>query len=470
MKKILLIFVFTAFIFSSSRSHPWKPDHYVIIDTDCGLDDFRAIRLMLESTNIRILAITTSNGVVHAKDGYVKIKNLLYTNHHEGILVGANLNSRPKATGCKSAYDFSWGKIKSNNTSEIISHTQVLNQVLKNSDEKIIFINMGSLNTITSYFIAFPNFKEKIKEVLWTCDYNLFKDCFNYNIDSSSFQSFTDLNLPLSIINNGKINNYSDQVIENIRTYNTALSSEILKSLTLKDNAFLRNLYDETTFLYLIKPKMFTQKMEENFVALALQNDYQSFEYVMDSVFKSQMINSQIFSIFPEQKSAYVEDVSEIMVETIQKYGKDEWASCVLTCEIHRHVGVYTLIGAKMGVRAREYFGAGLDELRIISYAGLEPPFSCLNDGLQVSTGATLGHGLISVKGNSKEPKADFYYLGQKITISLKNEYKTEVASKIKDLSYIYGLDSDIYWDLVRDIAINCWKNWNRHEIFEIKK
>ncbi|MFW5721046.1 MAG: nucleoside hydrolase, partial [Bacteroidota bacterium] len=340
MKKILLIFAFTAFIFSSSISHPWKPNHYVIIDTDCGLDDFRAIRLMLESTNIRILAITTSNGVVNAKDGYFKIKNLLNTNHHEGILVGANLNSKQEITGCKSAYDFSWGNIKNNNTTEIPSHTEVINQVLKNSNEKIIFINMGSLNTITNHFTSFPDFKDKIKEVLWACDYNLLKECFNYKIDSSSFQSFIDLNMPLSIINNGNINNYTDQVIENIRTYNTALSSEILKSITLKNNAFSRNFYDETTFLYLIKPEMFTQKMAKNFFTLTLQSDYQYFENVLDSVFKSQMINTQIFSVFPEQESAYVEDVREIMVETIKKYGKDEWASCVLTCEIHRPVGV----------------------------------------------------------------------------------------------------------------------------------
>jgi len=77
---------------------------------------------------------------------------------------------------------------------------------------------------------------------------------------------------------------------------------------------------------------------------------------------------------------------------------------------------------------------------------------------------------LISVQKDSKIPQADFYYLGQKITLSLKDEYRTQVASKIKELSYIYGLDSNIYWDLVRDIAINCWKNWDRHLIFEIKK
>ncbi|HKL07362.1 MAG TPA: nucleoside hydrolase [Bacteroidales bacterium] len=106
MKKTILTFIFTAFISLTGNSHPWKPEHYVVIDTDCGLDDFRAIRVMLESSNIRILAITVSNGVVNAEDGFNKIKDLLYTTHHEGILVGANNNTESKIIHCKAAKKF----------------------------------------------------------------------------------------------------------------------------------------------------------------------------------------------------------------------------------------------------------------------------------------------------------------------------------------------------------------------------
>ncbi|MGM0504204.1 MAG: formylmethanofuran dehydrogenase subunit E family protein, partial [Bacteroidota bacterium] len=248
------------------------------------------------------------------------------------------------------------------------------------------------------------------------------------------------------------------------------LGEHILKSLEQPNHTMAKNLYDEAAFLYLIKPDFFASTLKEDILQVELTANPESIKLTMDSIFSSQDVNTQAFFRFPEGKSDYIEDIREIIPEAIRKWGKDEWAICVLTCEIHRHVGVYTLIGAKMGVRAREYFGAGLDELRVVSYAGLEPPFSCLNDGLQVSTGATLGHGLISVQEDSKIPQAEFYYLGQKITISLKEEYKTQVASKIQELSYLHGLDSNIYWDFVRDIAINCWKDWDRHEIFEIKK
>jgi len=122
-----------------------------------------------------------------------------------------------------------------------------------------------------------------------------------------------------------------------------------------------------------------------------------------------------------------------------------------------------------MGTRALEYFGAGVDEVRIVSYAGLTPPFSCLNDGLQVLTGATLGHGLIGVSSDgSKLPEAEFAYLGRRIRMALKNDYKARIEQEIREFSRIYGLESSIYWDLVRNSAIKYWNALDRNEIFTI--
>jgi pyrimidine-specific ribonucleoside hydrolase len=159
------------------------------------------------------------------------------------------------------------------------------------------------------------------------------------------------------------------------------------------------------------------------------------------------------------------------MNKTIQKYGNEEWAACVLTNELHRHVGIYAIIGAKMGIRAREYFGAGVDEMKLISYAGNYPPISCMNDGLQVSTGATVGHGLLTVLPNVEaQPKVIFEYLGQQIEFTLKEEYRQKLEKEVKQLAIIYGINSNIYWDLVRQIALNCWFNWDRNELFEISR
>jgi formylmethanofuran dehydrogenase subunit E len=51
--------------------------------------------------------------------------------------------------------------------------------------------------------------------------------------------------------------------------------------------------------------------------------------------------------------------------------------------QFHEHLGIYSILGAKMGFRAREYFNVGIDELKIKSFVGSRPPVSCLNDGLE---------------------------------------------------------------------------------------
>ena len=51
------------------------------------------------------------------------------------------------------------------------------------------------------------------------------------------------------------------------------------------------------------------------------------------------------------------------------------------------------------------------------------PPLSCMNDGIQVSTGATPGHGLLTVKNEpSPTPAVEFTYMNRKIKLTLKPE------------------------------------------------
>ncbi|MEE4196867.1 MAG: nucleoside hydrolase [Bacteroidales bacterium] len=470
MKKFLPLVFAVMILFSEGKAHPWKPDHYVVIDTDCGLDDFRTLRMMLESDNIRILAITTSHGVLRADEGYDKVKDLLQTTFHKGIMVGLNQGGNWKDSGCEAARKFWWGQHEAPQTKEQKDYTEVLNRVFQHHQGKITFINLGSLTTVVNYFSEYPEQQSKIKEVLWTSNYNHPARDFNHMLDPEAYSSLQRLELPVTILHQEILDTYPGEWLEQLKNTETRSSRHILSSLEIPGSSFARNLYDEITFLYLLRPDLFSQEIQDNILHLELNSPAESLKPVMDSIFSGTKVNTQAFLDFPTAPGDYLEDIQQIMPETIRQWGEDEWATCVLTCEIHRHVGVYTLIGAKMGVRAREYFGAGMDELHIVSHAGLEPPFSCLNDGLQVSTGATLGHGLISVKEETKDPRAEFCYLGQKITITLKEEYKTEVASKIKELSYIYGLDSNIYWDRVRDLALSIWREWDRHKIFQIEK
>ena len=76
-----------------------------------------------------------------------------------------------------------------------------------------------------------------------------------------------------------------------------------------------------------------------------------------------------------------------MMDEVIRRYGTDEWRACVLTNEIHGHLGIFSIMGVKMAMLALELLGTDRDTLNVISFTGSHPPYSCLNDGIQISTG-----------------------------------------------------------------------------------
>lgn len=178
--------------------------------------------------------------------------------------------------------------------------------------------------------------------------------------------------------------------------------------------------------------------------------------------------------------------VRRIYREAIDKWGPEEWRAVLLTNEIHGHIGIYSTLGAKMGILVKELAS---EELRIVSYAGLRPPVSCFNDGLQISTGATLGHGSIEVAGVTDlaattykqsslrnisyhafaRPEAHFYIANQSlpaIKLRLKSDYLLQIQSDISQARKEYGSTKG-YWERVRQLALKYWLEWDRHIIFE---
>jgi pyrimidine-specific ribonucleoside hydrolase len=175
------------------------------------------------------------------------------------------------------------------------------------------------------------------------------------------------------------------------------------------------------------------------------------------------------FAGFPLDAGIYRQDVRKIMDTALSRYGMAEWKACVLTDEIHGHLGIYSVVGAKMGIRALEYFGVGTDRLHVVSYAGSKPPVSCLNDGIQVSTGATIGQGTILLaEGSEVFPGAEFEYQGRRILLTIRTEFLRQIEADISRGIARYGLLNAGYWKLVRNLSLQYWRDWNRNELFEI--
>ncbi len=461
---LITLLLFTAQVFS----HPWKPAHYVIIDTDGGIDDFRAISILLSSPDIRVLGITVSPGVLPADDTYNRVKAMLKTYYHEGIPVGLNDGKGISAANFEGAKNFQWGE--PGNVSEKLPAVNVVRYIYKNTSDSLHFICLGSLN-IFNIAQTIENFKAKTAEIIWS-NSDVKKDgSFNYSLDNDAFKKVVKLGIPLKMIDGSSLNPgaFSTGFSEGLEDIPSLYPKEIKRSLDASHKIF----YDEIIPLWLHFPAMFNTKAGESVQVISLSKET-SGDMVRDAFLKiiaGETINQNQVINFSWRKEDYFPDVQPIMEETIKKYGKAEWIAETMANELHRHLGVFAIVGTKMGIRAKEYFNAGIDEMKILSYAGSIPPFSCMNDGLQVSTGATVGHGLISMSaGSVVRPIADFTYMGRTIRLTLKPEYGKKIASEVKELNQIYGLNSDIYWELIRRLAIKYWANFDRHDIFIIEE
>ena len=92
-----------------------------------------------------------------------------------------------------------------------------------------------------------------------------------------------------------------------------------------------------------------------------------------------------------------------------------------LAAEFHTHLGPFLVIGLRMGSVVTREFGSEPFVTNIIAFTGTRPPYSCLADGIQVSTPCTVGNGglkLSEERTMAIEAKHD----GRLLSIALRHE------------------------------------------------
>ena len=474
MKRTIITILLLLAVFSL-YSHPWKPSHYVIIDTDGGIDDMRAITMLLASPDVRVLGITTSGGALSPGNTYIKIKSLLNSFYHEGIPIGADFSNRYSLKELPVALQTKWGNEEGVDIKAAPDNMVVISGLLSAEKTKITFICLGSMTTAHRALINAPLFSQQVKDIVWSADEAGYLNGFNYRIDKEASSAMLRQEIPVKIVRSMNIEQgpfYNEEFIKSAGTINTPYARKISSFFTdetTKNHKFSYYGTDEMTAVFLHYPALFVNKTTGN-ISESTPADPVAIRESVIRILKGETAGrNQVIKQFPMDPGFYFDDINPSINEIISKYGIDEWTSGVLANELHRHLGTFAIIGVKMGIRAREYFNTGVDEFRAVSFAGSTPPLSCMNDGIQVSTGATPGHGLLSVRNDTALlPSVEFTYLDRKIRLTLKPEIANKISSELKDINFIYGLDSNIYWELVRKNTIKYWRELDRHEIFNI--
>jgi pyrimidine-specific ribonucleoside hydrolase len=482
MKKVVILLAVAFFTRAGvwSQPLPVKLNHTVIIDTDCAIDDMRAISLLLARPEITIKAILLSDGSLSPGESAEKIGSLLHEFKRDSIpyacgdiVKGVNPPWR------QFNRQVSWGRetIKSVTS---LNAVDCLAEKLGNSEEKIILVCLGPLTDIGKLIKKDKTLLSKIERVIWYNESVKPLQGFNYECDKDNADMVFKSGARIDVISNLDDENalFDTSMYDACRQSGTRLAailsyvySQPAVQEKLKQNHF--RLCDDLVALYLTNPELFGINTMTDRLNVRYNQDY-NVPAVKEAIYD--MINGKYFSTrnvvfngFPDKREMFRYDVRPIMDSAIARYGIEEWKANVMTDEFHGHLGVFSIVGAKMGIRARELFGVSADMLEVTTYAGTRPPYSCLNDGIQVSTGATLGMGTIHLFPDSlTRPVAVFTYKGRSIRISLKKEYLEKVDADINAGIVKFGLLDDGYWKLIRRNALEYWLEWDRNKIFDI--
>ena len=101
----------------------------------------------------------------------------------------------------------------------------------------------------------------------------------------------------------------------------------------------------------------------------------------------------------------------------------------------HGHLGVYVTLGLRMGAIGKRRFGH-YKGLRATVRSQPDPPMRCVLDGVQFSSGCTMGKGNIALEPGS-EPEVAFEKDGRSLHIGLRPGWRERIdreMSKDKEI------------------------------------
>lgn len=474
MKKsfcVIVVLIFATSIFNTTEAHK-RAKFNVIIDTDAGVDDLMALTVFMASKDFNINAITSVDGVLPADEAADYISSLATLYNHEGIPIGEGGSNETSKKYYKHAIPV-WISLFPNVIDESFeSSISVIEKAIRNENGNTIIVALGPLTNVSGFVNKYPDLIPKIDHIVWYCSFDKEPSGFNFTQDIGAFKKLQENGIPIKLISSNEVK-YEDDFFEACTDINTNYSNALVTAFSLRDNKQQPLFYwDNLLPLYLIYPNLFDEHINEAHVNIVTPKSDNYFDVLLSAILNSdQAGEGVVFNEIPTSGFMLRSDVSTSASEIIEAHGYPEFKIASLTSEIHSHMGIYSILGAKMGLRIMEYFHAGLDEINIVSYAGTNPPISCLNDGLQVGTGSTIGYGTIQIDTTDIKPSVLVRYNNREVMFSIKPELLQQIRADVGKLISSYGLESELYWIKLRELSIKkYWLGVSRYDAFDIEE
>jgi pyrimidine-specific ribonucleoside hydrolase len=469
MKNLTIILFCLLTLTAPAYAHK-KASWNVIVDTDAAADDFRMFQLILASPDFNLNAVVTNDGILSPTQGASRIRGMLDFFGHQGIPVANGIDINKNCIHRETSKTYIWpGEMSENYRHDPI---ELLHESLAMHSSKNVIIVSGLMSNLSALLDKYPKDIDRISRIIWYNNPDAPE--MNYLRDTISAKNVISLYPNIERINTGKKDLFLNKdFILWLKPINNKYAKAMFDFCTQKQLAQSEYLgkypiWDECLPMYLLFPKLFEKNENNNsFSPKHVDELKMSMLAVLDI---DKPIQGIVWQSLPTDKKYLRADIALVADSIIKNQGYTEFQTIAMTNEFHGHLGIYSIIGAKMGLRAMDYFHVGLDELEVWSYAGHNPPLSCMHDGLQYSTGASLGYGSIHIVEAIKfSPQAIFEYRGRRIKISISDKLNEQFEEDIRNSIKEYGFLTDKYWEEIRRIGISYWLNINRSDVFKIE-
>jgi pyrimidine-specific ribonucleoside hydrolase len=476
----LLLAIFFMLAAVPARAH--TGGRHVIVDTDMAADDARALALLLASPYFQVVAVVTSDGVSPPDLGATNVCRMLDFLKVDGVAVGIGRTlDVPPPPFRANATGLDWAQLgePAIPLMGLQKATSLIHLILSVSPQRVLYVCLGPLTNLADALDAKPELADQIAAVIWAgTATNATQRSWNAKRDLEAVKKIAAAGLRVEAVHwpDDATAPVLDEALLNelravdspaakliVRLHSAGRGGELVRAKHLR-------LWDDLVALRLGQASLVTTSPVND------QPDWQEVTPLNADAVRNALAatlrllparTTVVLAEFPTNPERLMSDVREIAPQIITRHGLEEWKATVLTSELHRHLGAYSIVGAKMGLRAREFFNVALDELHVESHAGLKPPLSCVNDGLQVATGASLGRGTITVLTNASACEAVFIYGGQRLRLRLKPEFARRIAADMAELVKRHGGTTPTYFEDVRGVSLQHWLNFDRNTMFE---
>jgi pyrimidine-specific ribonucleoside hydrolase len=456
----------------------------IIFDGDWAGDDARALALILSDPDHEVLAVVATEGACPPSVGAAHAARVLqlFQRSEVRVVMGRPVPQPPPPFRAH-ATSLDWdalgpGPEAPGGCPDFLAFWRALRRT---NAEPVQYVCTGPLTTLAHLLRAEPAAARQIESVIW---YGSGPDDpdpdWNTRLDPEAVREVQRAGLAVTVVGYPRgtgapvmepvwveqAGRGTDAAARLIRTlFGQGRGAELVQARHLR-------FWDDLVALWLLEPGKFTLTPVSG-VGSWRRATPRSVESVpvdlLGWIVEGALRQTVVLNRFPTDEAALREDVRPWARAIQERHGWEEWKLAVLTSELHRHLGTWSIVGAKMGLYAREQLRVGLDALRVESYAGLRPPLSCLNDGLQVATGASLGRGTIRVV-ETAAPRCEalFIHGDRRLRLRLRSEHARAIEDELARLVKEHGGLTPAYFDAVRAAALRHWLELDRKTLFEV--